>query len=63
MDNYNAVSVEAHAAGPTHLIGQALARFPTASAVLADVIDIVSGGYQKTAQRFRFTARHRAPIW
>ena len=52
--NYNAVQVMAHAAGPTLLVGQGAGDLPTASAVLADLVDVATGRYQQTAERFAF---------
>jgi len=54
--NYNGVFLRGHAAGDTLLVGQGAGALPTASAVLADVIDLATGRYQMTAQRFRFFA-------
>lgn len=53
-DNYNAVHIEADAAGPTLLVGQGAGAHPTASAVLADLVDIATGRYRETASRFKF---------
>ncbi|MFW5750856.1 MAG: homoserine dehydrogenase [Planctomycetota bacterium] len=53
-ENYNAVRIDASNAGPTLLVGQGAGASPTASAVLADVVDIATGRYQGTANRFRF---------
>lgn len=52
--NYNAVLIDASHAGPTLLVGQGAGAHPTASAILADVVDIATGRYQGTAKRFRF---------
>ena len=52
--NYNAVNFEASSAGPTLLVGQGAGALPTASAVLSDLVDIATGAYQITAQRFQF---------
>lgn len=41
--NYNAVFIENDFAGPSLLVGQGAGAHPTASAVLADVIDLASG--------------------
>ena len=54
MMNYNAVQIIAHAAGPTLLVGQGAGDLPTASAVLADLVDVATGRYQQTADRFAF---------
>ena len=53
-ENYNGVRIDACNAGPTLLVGQGAGALPTASAVLSDVVDIASGRYQETCQRFRF---------
>ncbi|MHC5067324.1 MAG: homoserine dehydrogenase, partial [Planctomycetota bacterium] len=52
--NYNAVRVLADNAGPTLLVGQGAGALPTASAVLADLVDIATGRHQQTAAQFGF---------
>jgi homoserine dehydrogenase len=52
--NYNGVYIDGSAAGPTLLVGQGAGALPTASAVLADVVDVCTGRYQNTAKRFQF---------
>lgn len=52
--NANGIAFESSAAGPTLLTGLGAGALPTASAVLADVVDVVSGRYQATAGSFRF---------
>ncbi len=52
--NYNGIYIVGDAAGPTLLVGQGAGALPTASAVLADVVDVASGRYQHTASRFAF---------
>ncbi|MBA2481007.1 MAG: homoserine dehydrogenase, partial [Planctomycetes bacterium] len=52
--NYNGIYVVSDAAGPTLLVGQGAGALPTASAVLADVVDVVSGRYALTCRRFAF---------
>jgi len=52
--NYNGIHVLGSAAGPTLLVGQGAGALPTASAILADVVDVCTGRYQATASRFRF---------
>lgn len=42
---FNALSVYGHAVGHTMYYGQGAGRFPTASAVIADVLNIVNGSY------------------
>jgi homoserine dehydrogenase len=58
--NYNGVSLVGSAAGPTLLVGQGAGALPTASAVLADVVDICTGRYQATAKRFQFFTNAQA---
>jgi homoserine dehydrogenase len=58
--NYNGVYVVGSAAGPTLLVGQGAGALPTASAVLADVVDVCTGRYQATASRFQFFTSARA---
>ena len=53
-ENYNGVRIDACNAGPTLLVGQGAGALPTASAVLADVVDIATGRYQETCHRFSF---------
>lgn len=52
--NANGIAIESSAAGPTLLTGLGAGALPTASAVLADVVDVVSGRYQATAGAYRF---------
>ena len=52
--NYNGIYVHGSAAGPTLLVGQGAGALPTASAVLADVVDVCTGRYLATASRFNF---------
>ncbi len=52
--NYNGIYIVGSAAGPTLLVGQGAGALPTASAVMADVVDVCTGRYQATARRFRF---------
>jgi homoserine dehydrogenase len=52
--NYNGIYITGSAAGPTLLVGQGAGALPTASAILADVVDVCTGRYQATANRFRF---------
>jgi homoserine dehydrogenase len=61
--NYNGIYVLGSAAGPTLLVGQGAGALPTASAVLADVVDICTGSYQNTASRFHFfTSADSVPL-
>lgn len=43
LDNYNLARYEAKCAGPIILIGQGAGRYPTASAVLRDLSDVLQG--------------------
>lgn len=52
--NYNGVLIDAHAAGPTLLVGQGAGALPTASAVISDLVGIATGAYQETAGVFSF---------
>ncbi len=52
--NYNGIYIHGSSAGPTLLVGQGAGALPTASAVLADVIDVCTGRYVMTANRFQF---------
>jgi homoserine dehydrogenase len=57
--NYNGIYLHGSAAGPTLLVGQGAGALPTASAVLADVVDVCTGRYLATASRFQFfTSAH-----
>ena len=47
------------AAGPTLLVGQGAGALPTASAILADVVDVCTGRYELTAKRFQFFTNAR----
>jgi homoserine dehydrogenase len=51
---YNGIYVVGSAAGPNLLVGQGAGPLPTASAVLADVVDVATGRYQHTAAQFAF---------
>ena len=52
--NYNGIAITGNNAGPHLLVGQGAGARPTASAVLADVIDVLSGRYQATVTHFPF---------
>ncbi|HYE05336.1 MAG TPA: homoserine dehydrogenase [Planctomycetota bacterium] len=52
--NHNGIFIAGHAVGTTLLVGQGAGALPTASAVLADVVDVCTGRYQATANRFAF---------
>ena len=57
--NYNGVYMHGSAAGPTLLVGQGAGALPTASAILADVVDVCTGRYELTAKRFQFFTNAR----
>jgi homoserine dehydrogenase len=59
--NYNGIAIQGNNAGPHLLVGQGAGARPTASAVLADVIDVLSGRYQLTARQFPFFAARPTP--
>ncbi|MBI1336142.1 MAG: homoserine dehydrogenase [Phycisphaera sp.] len=42
---YNALVVRGHAVGQTMFYGRGAGRFPTASAVVSDILNVASGGY------------------
>jgi homoserine dehydrogenase len=50
--NANGIYILGDAAGPTLLVGQGAGALPTASAVIADIVDVCLGRYQLTAQHF-----------
>jgi homoserine dehydrogenase len=52
--NYNGIYIVGSATGPTLYVGQGAGALPTASAILADVVDVCTGRYLETAKRFRF---------
>ena len=52
--NANGIAIQSSAAGPTLLTGLGAGALPTASAVLADVVDVASGRYQATAGSYSF---------
>lgn len=54
MRNANGIALQSSAAGPTLLTGLGAGALPTASAVLADVVDVVSGRYQATVGHYGF---------
>ncbi len=61
--NYNGISIVGSAAGPTLLVGQGAGALPTASAILADVVDVCTGRYQATANRFSFFSAGNAVVF
>ncbi len=54
MQNANGIAFSTSAAGPTLLVGRGAGALPTASAVLADVVDVVTGRYRMTTDNFSF---------
>jgi homoserine dehydrogenase len=52
--NHNGIYIHGSNVGSVLLVGQGAGALPTASAVMADVVDICTGRYQATAQRFAF---------
>ena len=52
--NANGIAIQSSSAGPTLLTGLGAGALPTASAVLADVVDVISGRYQATASAYHF---------
>lgn len=59
--NANGIAIQSSAAGPTLLTGLGAGALPTASAVLADVVDVISGRYQATAGAYRFFSSPTIP--
>ncbi len=51
--SFNAVSVYGHAVGHTLHYGRGAGRMPTASAVLADVVDVAIGNARRTFEQLR----------
>lgn len=61
--NYNAVLIDAHAAGPNLQVGQGAGALPTASAVLSDLVSIASGAYGKISGHFGyFNTTKKVPL-
>lgn len=58
---FNALSVYGHAVGHTLYYGQGAGRMPTASAVVADVMNIASGWYGKAFNAMKLTPDLHAP--
>ncbi|MBA3685753.1 MAG: homoserine dehydrogenase [Planctomycetes bacterium] len=52
--NFNGIVIQGSAVKTLLLVGPGAGALPTASAVLADLVDVVTGRYQFTASRFRF---------
>ena len=59
--NANGIAIQSSAAGPTLLTGLGAGALPTASAVLSDVVDVVSGRYQATAGAYSFFRKGTSP--
>ena len=58
---FNALSVFGHAAGHTLYYGQGAGEMPTASAVVADVMNIAAGWYGRAFAGMKLTPDLRAP--
>lgn len=52
--NHNGIAITSSHAGATLLVGPGAGARPTASAVLADLVDVCTGRYEATARRFAF---------
>lgn len=52
---YNALSVHGHAVGHTMFYGQGAGELPTASAVVSDLLGVVSGWYPKAFEGLKLT--------
>ncbi len=52
--NFNGIAITGSATGQIILTGAGAGALPTASAILSDVIDVLSGSYQATTGLFRF---------
>lgn len=61
--NANGVAIQSSAAGPTLLTGLGAGALPTASAILSDVVDVVSGRYQATAGHYQFFHQTASPVF
>lgn len=61
MRNHNGVYVEASNAGPQLFTGQGAGALPTASAVLADVVDVLIGRAAATSRHFSLFAGGTQP--
>ncbi|MFW5828990.1 MAG: homoserine dehydrogenase [Planctomycetota bacterium] len=60
--NYNAINIEADAAGPTMLQGQGAGSRPTASAVIADTVAIATGERQRSGPRAHAIPFYDLPV-
>ena len=58
---YNAISVHGDAVGDTLYYGRGAGQMPTASAVVADLIDLAVGRAQRTFQTLRLWSGNRRP--
>jgi homoserine dehydrogenase len=61
-DAYNAISVEGDAVGNTLYYGRGAGQLPTASAVVADLIDLAVGRAQQTFKTLRLWSGHNRDI-
>jgi homoserine dehydrogenase len=52
--NYNGVYIVGDASGPMLFVGQGAGALPTASAILADVVELACGSYQAVSGNFQF---------
>ena len=59
--SFNALSVYGHAVGHTMYYGAGAGAFPTASAVVSDLLNIVSGAYPTAFNQMRLTPDQHAP--
>jgi homoserine dehydrogenase len=59
---YNAIRIQGDAAGELALYGRGAGALPTASAVVADIIDLAVGRAQRTFQTLRLWSGDRADI-
>src|SRR5690606_11773873 len=50
----NGIAIASNNAKSTFLMGPGAGALPTASAVVADLVDVCAGRYQETFKRFRF---------
>lgn len=59
-NEFNAIYIEGDRSGPTLYYGRGAGKFPTASAVLSDIIDIARRGDASAPPPFRYT--HSIPV-
>lgn len=63
MQNYNGIAIRGNNAGPQLFVGQGAGALPTASAVIADLVDVLSGRYQSTADHYQFFKAQQTPAF